>query len=249
MTNRVERPGSTPPKILTQNVLYSLLTMKSRSQHHRHSPRLRGHARRAAVLVWFVYIIPLMMLLLFALTDYGTTIRTGIELKNAVDASALSAVKSWASLGPSAAWRDADATFHGNAVLGTSRALTTAAADRGSPDFLGKGAEVTFGILQDVGRQHVFHPIGQREMTSDRLKSPAMKPFAATVTDHHGTLCVRVRRSLLVTGIGGRWQQATFGNYSVTAESFARLCPDRGVPQLVHVDVVSPVAGSWEALR
>lgn len=206
-------------------------------------------SRRAAVLVWFVYIIPLMMLLLFALTDYGTTVRTGIELKNAVDASALSAVKSWASLGPAAAWRDAGATFTGNAVLGTSRALTTAAADRVSPDYLGQRAEVTFGVLQDTGGQHVFHPIGQQEMRSDRLQAAAMTPFVKTVSERSGALCVRVRRSLVVTGIGGRWQQVTFGNYSVTAESFARLCPDRGVPQLVHVDLVSPVAGSWENLQ
>jgi len=217
--------------------------------HHRSSSRRPARSRRAAVLVWFVYIIPLMMLLLFALTDYGMTARTGIELKNAVDASALSAVKSWGSLGPTAAWRDAGATFNGNAVLGASRALTTAAADRTSPDFLGKGAEVTFGILQDIGGQHVFHPIGQQQMQSSRLQSAATNYFEKTVSGGSGTLCVRVRRSLVVTGIGGKWQQSTFGNYSVTAESFARLCPDRCVPQLVHVDVVSPVAGSWEALQ
>lgn len=210
---------------------------------------LRRRPRRGAVLVWFVYIIPLMMLLLFALTDYGTTMRSGIELKNAVDASALSAVKSWASLGPGAAWRDADATFHGNAVLGASHALTTAATDRTSPDFLGRGGEVTFGLLEDIGGQHVFHPIGQQQMQSDRLKSPAMTQFQQAVTVGTVTLCVRVRRSLVVTGIGGKWQQTTFGQYSVTAESYARLCPDRAVPQLVHVDLVSPVAGSWEALQ
>ncbi len=223
--------------------------MKLMKSPLRCSIRRAVQPRRAAVLVWFVYIIPLMMLLLFALTDYGMTARTGIELKNAVDASALSAVKSWGSLGPAAAWRDAAATFNGNAVLGTSHALTTAAADRASPDFLGKGAEVAFGILQDIGGQHVFHPIGQQEMRSDRLQSPAMNQLEKTIAGRAGTLCVRIRRSLVVTGIGGKWQQSTFGNYSVTAESFARLCPDRGVPQLVHVDLVSPVAGSWETLQ
>lgn len=223
--------------------------MKLRAPHYRSLSCPPERSRRGAVLVWFVYIIPLMMLLLFALTDYGTTARTGIELKNAVDASALSAVKSWSTLGPAAAWRDAGATFNGNAVLGASRTLTTAAADRVSPDFLGKGEEITFGILQDIGGQHVFHPIGQQQMRSSRLQSAAKDQFAETVADGAGTLCVRVRRSLVVTGIGGKWQQSTFGNYSVTAESFARLCPERGTPQLVHVDVISPVTGSWEALQ
>ncbi len=223
--------------------------MKFTSYPGRSVPRRTVKSRRGAVLVWFVYIIPLMMLLLFALTEYGTTARTGIELKNAVDASALSAVKSWNSLGPSAAWRDAGATFNGNGVLGASRALVTAAADRRSPDFAGPGAEVTFGILEDAGSQHVFHPIGQQQMRSDRLQSAAKSLFSKTMSTGNGTLCVRVRRSLVVAGIGGRWQQAAFGNYSVTAESFARLCPDRGVPQLVHVDLVSPSPGTWEAFQ
>ncbi len=204
--------------------------------------------RRGGVLVWFVYIIPLMMLLLFALTDYGTTARTGIELKNAVDAAALSAVKSWHSLGQSAAWRDAGATFQGNAVLGAARALKSTTSDQQSPDFLGRSTEVTFGMLEDRGGVHVFHPISANMMQSDHLQLPGSS-LVSQKTDHRSSsLCVRVRRSVMMTGVGGQLQKETFGDYSITAESFARLCPDRLTPQLVHVDHISSVVGSWETI-
>lgn len=199
------------------------------------------------MLVWFVYIIPLMMLLLFALTDYGATARTGIELKNAVDAAALSAVKSWHDLGRDLAVRDADAIFRGNAVLGSHRALRSTSADQRSPDFLGPATEITFGLLEDRDGRHVFHAIGSQSMTSDRWQLPAAnvaEGSAPTVV-----LCVRIRRSLMMSGVGGAWQEAAFGDYSLTAESFARIDVDRHVPQLVHIDQVSTVPGSWEKLQ
>ena len=200
--------------------------------------------RRAAVLVWFVYVIPLMMLLLFALTDYGATARTGIELKNAVDAAALSAVKSWSALGPDAARRDADAAFQGNAVLGTHRALRSTNADARSPDYTGPSTEVTLGLLEARAGRHVFHPLGTQTLTSDRLRGPANSVFSTTTTK----LCARVRRSVMMSGVGQAWKEAAFGTYSITAESYARIGNDQTGPQLVHVDQVSVVDGSWEGL-
>lgn len=205
-------------------------------------------SRRAAVLVWFVYIIPLMMLLLLALTDYGATARTGIELKNAVDAAALSAVKSWHDLGPNDSLRDADAIFYGNAVLGSHRALRSTAADQQSPDFLGRDTEVTLGLLDDRDGRHVFHAIGAQSLTSDRWQRPAAQAFAKDGAMPTTSLCVRVRRSLVMSGVGGAWQEAAFGDYSLTAESFARIQLDRSVPQLVHVDQVADRVDSWETL-
>ena len=215
----------------------------------RHNLRSLPSPRRGAVLVWFVYVIPLMMLLLFALTDYGATARTGIELKNAVDAAALSAVKSWHALGPEAGLRDADAVFRGNAVLGSHRALRSTAADTRSPDFLGHATEITYGLLEDRGGRHVFHPIGNSTMTSDRWRLPAQRALAAESIAPGSAVCVRVRRSLVMSGVGGAWQEAAFGDYSLTAESFARMDVEQGVPQLVHVDQVASTAGSWEKLR
>lgn len=204
----------------------------------------RHQRRRAAVLVWFVYVIPLMMLLLFALTDYGATARTGIELKNAVDAAALSAVKSWGSMGPDAAQRDADAAFQGNAVLGTHRALRSTVADAQSPDFSGSLSEVTLGLLEVRGGRHIFHPLGTPSLTSDRLRGPAREAFSTM----SATLCARVRRSLMMSGVGQSWKEAAFGTYSITAESYARITDERTGPQLVHVDQVSEIDGSWEGL-
>lgn len=214
-----------------------------------HNSRSENPARRGAVLVWFVYIIPLMMLLLFALTDYGATARTGIELKNAVDAAALSAVKSWHSLGPDAGVRDADAVFRGNAVLGSHRALRSTVADARSPDFLGQATEVTFGLLEELGGRHVFHPLGAATMSGDQWRLPAQQALPAESITVNATPCVRVRRSLVMSGVGGAWQEAAFGDYSLTAESFARMDVRQGVPQLVSIDQVATTVGSWEKLR
>jgi hypothetical protein len=221
--------------------------MKSVTVSHQRRPTRTP--RRAAVLVWFVYIIPLMMLLLLALTDYGATARTGIELKNAVDAAALSAVKSWHDLGPDSALRDADAIFHGNAVLGSHRALRSTAADQQSPDFHGRGTEVTLGLLEDRDGRHVFHAIGMQTLTSDQWQLPAAQVFSNNGAIPTSSLCVRVRRSLVMSGVGGAWQEAAFGDYSLTAESFARIQFDRSVPQLVHIDQVADRVDSWETLN
>lgn len=215
---------------------------------HRAASTRGQQTRRAAVLVWFVYVIPLMMLLLFALTDYGATARTGIELKNAVDAAALSAAKSWASLGPDAARRDADAAFQGNAVLGTHRALRSTVADAQSPDFSGSLTEVTLGLLEVRGGRHIFHPLGAPSLTSDRLRGPAREAFSTPSATPSATLCARVRRSLMMSGVGQSWKEAAFGTYSITAESYARITDERTGPQLVHVDQVSVIDGSWEGL-
>jgi hypothetical protein len=134
-------------------------------------------------------------------------------------------------------------------VLGTNRSLTSTVADRQSPDFLGRSTEVTFGVLEDRQGLLIFHPISQQQMTGDRFQGPASSALAQRSAQSTSTVCVRVRRSIVMTGVGKAWQEAAFGNYSITAESFARLCPERKVPQLVHVDQISAVPGSWETVR
>lgn len=188
-----------------------------------HRPASRCSSRRGAVLVWFVFVIPLMLLLLLALTDFAGASLAKIELKNTVDAAALSAIKTWGTRGATAAAVDANTLIIANTQTSgiLSRALTTPAD---APDDDTTNTVVTFGVLQDLGGRHLFVPLRGSE--------------AAAMT---GNLCVSVKRTVVVPSLGGNWLGLSFGPYAVTAESFARLSPLERLPQLVAVDGVA-----WE---
>lgn len=176
--------------------------------------------RRGAVLVWFVFIIPLMLLILLATTDFAGASLAKIELKNSVDAAALSAIKTWGQRGPTAAAMEASVLIAANAQ--TSGILSRAvAASATGPDADVTATTVTFGVLRTVRGRHIFTPGG-----------------SAGEADLPPNACVAVSRTVVVPSLGGNWLGVAFGPYAITAQSFARLSPQNRSPQLVAIDDV-----------
>uniref|UniRef100_A0A7C2JZ47 Putative Flp pilus-assembly TadG-like N-terminal domain-containing protein n=1 Tax=Schlesneria paludicola TaxID=360056 RepID=A0A7C2JZ47_9PLAN len=191
-------------------------------------PQLSAHppARRGAILVWFVFVIPLMLLILLAVTDFAGASLAKIELKNAMDAAALSAIKTWHEQDKTLAVSDVEelcaANFSGSGILSRS-AVASEPGQASSP-------LVTFGVLQDSGEQHVFIPVGDVE--------PAQ-----------AARCVAVGATMQVPSLGGAWLGIALGPYTVTAESYARISPEQGTPQLVSIDAVAAATTPQEGSR
>lgn len=190
------------------------------------TPGARG-PRRGAVLVWFVFVIPLMLMILLALTDFSGASLAKIELRNALDAAALSAVKTWDRGDIAAAAHDAEAVLMGN--IQTSGILSRSVTESLARDDLPSAATlVTFGTLTTTRGVSRFTP---------GIDNPAL------LTTDGDTLqrqrCVMVQKTLHVPSIGGTWLGVSFGPYSVTTESFARISPHHKTPQLVFVDAIA----------
>ncbi len=200
------------------------------------TPREPASARRGTVLVWFVLIVPMMMLILFALTDYATMSLARVELKNAVDAAALSGVKSWTQQGASAAERDAEVIFAANTVISP---ITSPAASGIGASGVTRVAEVRettagadvataisgifLGYVEDSDSRHIFHDLS----SAADLALPTDVTFAR---------CVCVRKTIQVASLTSNWLGVSLGPYVITADSFARVHPETGEPQLVFVD-------------
>jgi len=183
------------------------------------------------VLVWFVCIIPIMLLILIGITDFGTAALARIELQNAVEAAALSAVKTWPKQGALAAYRDAEVIFAANPISARKLGERAIAVD----DFI-ESTSTTFGFVEDAGGALVFHPLSSgQDNTADQLAGiNQVQPPGPTFA-----YCVWVRKSVRVRGLAPAGVHVSLGPYVTTAESYARLCPERGVPQLVHMDGVA----------
>lgn len=197
-------------------------------------PKQTTHRRRrGTVLVWFVFIVPFMLLILLALTDYAGMSLARVQLKNAVDAASLSAVKSWEGNGSTAALQDAELVFAANPVIAQTlggdnpHARALVVTDPLLDTDLATALTGTFlGYVADVGGQHVFHD----------LSIAADLPLP---TDASLSRCVCVRKTVQVSSMTRHWLGLELGPYTITVESFARLSPDLGQPQLVHVDALA----------
>jgi|GEM_PF-6274316 len=187
----------------------------------------RYGARRGAVLVWFVFVIPLMLMILLALTDFSGASLAKIELRNASDAAALSAIKTWDRGDIVVAASDAEAILMGN--IQTSGILSRAVTESLARDDLSSTATVvTFGTLTTRN--------GVASFTAG-IDDLALLSAGADTIDRQR--CVLVQKTLHVPSIGGTWLGVSFGPYTVTTESFARISPHHHLPQLVFVDAVT----------
>lgn len=182
--------------------------------------------RRGAVLVWFVFVIPLMLMILLALTDFSGASLAKIELKNATDAAALSAIKTWSRGDLIAAAHDAETVLMGN--VSSSGILSRSVSESlNQPERDSTATTVTFGTVSTL------HGVA-------RFRAGAQDPalLATTADSEIQQCCVLVQKTLHVPSIGGSWLGVSFGPYTITTESFARISPDHKTPQLVFVDVI-----------
>ncbi len=194
------------------------------------------------MLVWFVMIVPLMLLILIALTDYAAMALARVELKNATDAVALSAVKSWSQQGADAAVRDAELLFQANPVirrtLEPSDHATSTSNATGSPTEDSAMGAIAGGVIlgwtEEVAGMMRFYP----------LEESGTEPSAEAGGSRQ--MAVAYRRSIRVAGLSPGWLGLPLGQYETSAESFARLSPRTGRPELIFVDA-STIPADMEA--
>lgn len=130
-------------------------------------------------MVYFVFLIPLLLLFLLGGAQAARQWQAKIELKNAVDAAALSAVKTWAESASTAqAQLDADAAFSANSVIGQSYPLVAATAALNGRTTAAAPSptepEILFGSIEDVG--------GTFQFTSASTSAEIAAPFSVTVS-------------------------------------------------------------------
>lgn len=83
--------------------------------------------RQGVVMVWSLLLIPVVAVMIIMLTDLANIWLARIELKNALDAAALSAVKTWGEGGTTLqARQSANVAFSNNTILGQTFTLNTA---------------------------------------------------------------------------------------------------------------------------
>lgn len=194
--------------------------------------------RRGAVLVWFAYLVPYMLTVLTIVADLSRVSQASTELKTAVDAAALSGVKSWIQRGTQSAVLDASTAFEANRQLADSLApLSAASASQPHGETTLPGDGLLFGSVQDWGLTRVFQPLESADATefaADDMRNATTNDATSSITT--SVICLRIRRSVLIPSFAGRVLRVAVGSYTVSAESYAWVSPSEGVPQLIHVD-------------
>lgn len=176
--------------------------------------------RRGISTIWMILALPAVMTMFVAVMDVGHVWLARNELKSALDAAALSTVKTWGEGGTTAQARlDGNDAMSTNTVLGVSVTLDTTdgggggACVNGNPSSTG---EIVLGTVTGVAT-HTFN-------------------CNVTPTCPGGVFGVRIRKTVAVRSICPTFLNIGLGPYNVTAESYARYSCPSGPPQLVHVD-------------
>lgn len=106
--------------------------------------------RRGMVMVWILLLVPAIAVLIIMLTDLANIWQARIELKNALDAAALSAVKTWGEGGTTLQSRQsANTTFSNNTILGQTFNLSTAEGGCANNNVSSDG-EILLGSVDDA---------------------------------------------------------------------------------------------------
>ncbi|GIX04829.1 MAG: hypothetical protein KatS3mg114_0698 [Planctomycetaceae bacterium] len=181
--------------------------------------------RRGAVIVWVILSAPVMGLALVFVIDIARLWVARTELKNALDAAALSAIKTLGEGGTTANARAAaQAAFSANPILGTSYSLNTAEG----PCTNGNDSDAD----GDVNEEHIL--IGRV------LEISGNTQFLFDCNESVSPVCpgdppsIRIRRSLPIPSISVSFLGLSWGPYTITAEAFARYPCSAGPPQLLY---------------
>lgn len=190
------------------------------------------HTRSGAITLWMILVIPCLFAMLALLADVSRLWLARIELTNALEAAALSGVKTWAEEGNSPANRsaaraDALVAADANTVIGQSASAPADAVpvtldanenpgadpnDNDSPD-----GELVLGALVESGFVFTF---------CSNLPPGGGREFA-----------VRTRKTVTVHSIWTSLFGGTVGPYHVTSNAVAAFRD--GQPRIVHMEVFS----------
>ncbi len=207
------------PYLRTRNVAANdqwSLVIAASSRHARSLHTLR----RGIATIWVLAALPVVLTLLVMIVDGGNLWVARMELRNALDAAALSAAKTWGEGGTTAQARlDAHDAFNSNTILGSQYSLSTVETigcgnGNSSPS---ANAEILLGSIATIG-------------TGFRLD------IMATPVCPGGTFGVRTRKSLSVPSIAHAFLGLSVNPYQVTCESYAQFACSSGPPQVIHVN-------------
>jgi hypothetical protein len=169
-------------------------------------------SRRAAVIMWVILAMPVIAVAMVVLIDIARLWVAREEFKNALDAAALSGVKTWAEGGTfSQARNDANDAFTTNTILGNTYVLNTTAGTCTNENH--PSLEIVLGGVTQVGTNFIF----------DCNVTPSCPG---------GVFGVRVRRTISITSISTSLVGLSWGPYNLTAESYALYACPSGPPQL-----------------
>jgi Flp pilus assembly protein TadG len=170
--------------------------------------------------MWLILTLPALATLLVVLLDVSNVWLAKTELKNALDAASLSAVKTWgeggSTLNSRLAANDASST---NTVLGTTIPLS-AVEGACTNNNVSSTDELVLGTINDTGLVLEFN-------CNTAPNCGAGIPFA-----------VKARKTIQVSSVASSLFSFVIGPYDVTAESYARFACPSGPPQLVRVESV-----------
>ena len=165
---------------------------------------------------------PVVLTLLVMIVDGGNLWVARMELKNALDAAALSAAKTWGEGGNTAPARaqarlDAHDAFNTNTILGSQYPLSFVSGvctnENPSPSAT---AEILLGEITNTATGFAFNCSG-------------------TPVCPGGTFGVRTRKSVSVPSVASAFLGLSASPYQVTCQSYAQFVCNTGPPQLIHV--------------
>lgn len=168
--------------------------------------RVRCSNRRGIATMWVILSLPIFVTLIIAITDVANIWLARVELKNALDAAALSGVKSLET-GAAAARTAAQEAFAANTIRGAAFSLDLNAGNANPGDIL--LGEIT---------------TGGGPLTFQCNVAPACP----------NDLGVRTQKTIQISSIGS--SIPGLGPYNINVESFARFQCLTSSPQLVRIE-------------
>ncbi len=193
--------------------------LRSRSLAASNSLAPPVHSTRSGIAtIWVLVSMPVMLTLLVMLVDAGNLWVARVELKNALDAGALSGAKTWGEGGSTQQSRlDAQDAFNTNTILGIQYSISTAVGGCSNGN---TSPSATTEIL--LGRITT----GANGFTFDCDATPTgVESFA-----------VRTRKTISVPSVASTFLGLSLNPYQVTSQSYSRYARPSGPPQLVHIN-------------
>ena len=184
---------------------------------------LRVTARRGIATIWVLSSMPVLLTLLVMLIDAGNLWVARTELKNALDAGALSGAKTWGEgSSTSQARLDAQDAFTTNTILGTQYSLSTVegACNNGNPA-PSATAEILLGTMSD----------GAGGFTFDCQGTPACVSgtFTLVIAVDTETICDGGNNDTFERDSAFRVESFTTSNPALTLNSLTFTLPGAGV--------------------
>lgn len=206
-----------------------------KKQHSKQSVLHQHSRRRGVVLLWLILALPALTVLFGMVVDVGRIWLARIELTNALEAAALSAVKSWAEADTNdqparaQARQDAIAAAGANTVIGL---------DMGNPS---SGIALVLAPNENLSNSpnNNDSPIGELVLGAVNSTGTPFE-FSAGIEPTPGNdyFAVRTSKTVQIYSVWANLFGAPVGPYTITSGAVAIY--EAGQPRLAHVTAQVP---------